>query len=564
MNGEISLAEGEGELIRSTESTDSSDSLPDLDRMTGVNWFGFETGIYVPHGLWLRDYKSMLQQMADLGFNTIRLPFSNEMLDQTPTDGIQINAYGVDDYTGETGLNVELEGLSSLEIMDAIIEEAGNQGLRIVLDCHSREADGYYDETLWYTDDFSEDEWIADWEMLAERYKDTDNVVAYDINNEPHGGYIVDGMSPAATWGFDLEEYGDTNWKAAAERCAQAILDIDPDIFIVIQGVQDYEGSNYWWGSNHAGLNDYPITDLPKNRVIYSVHEYGPEVSSQDWFDDASFPDNLPDVWQEAFWFIYEEELGGLYIGEIGITEESASDTSTIAYQWFTSFLEYAGDKVHFTVWSWNPNSGDTGGILQDDWVSVEEEKYNLFKPYLEGYTDSDDTDDSDETDDSEDDGEEEETVDVSLSYMDGSSGTETNTIAPHLTIQNLGSASLDLSGVTLRYYYTSEPDGDQNVYCDHAGGSIDGTYTDATSTVQFSDVIIEDTSRYCEVSFSSDAPALTEGDELGLQIRITNSLWEDYDQSDDYSYSDTEGSTVVSETIPLYSDGELLFGVLP
>ena len=26
---------------------------------------------------------------------------------------------------------------------------------------------------------------------------------------------------------------------------------------------------------------------------------------------------------------------------------------------------------MSWTWWSWNPNSGDTGGILQDDWTTV-------------------------------------------------------------------------------------------------------------------------------------------------------------------------------------------------
>jgi expansin (peptidoglycan-binding protein) len=36
-----------------------------------------------------------------------------------------------------------------------------------------------------------------------------------------------------------------------------------------------------------------------------------------------------------------------------------------------------------------NPNSGDTGGILKDDWVSVNTAKYNLIKPYLASAGDS-------------------------------------------------------------------------------------------------------------------------------------------------------------------------------
>ena len=45
-------------------------------RIAGVNWFGFETGNYVLHGLWSRDYRDMLNQIKSLGYNTIRMPFS--------------------------------------------------------------------------------------------------------------------------------------------------------------------------------------------------------------------------------------------------------------------------------------------------------------------------------------------------------------------------------------------------------------------------------------------------------------------------------------------------------
>ncbi|MCW5732620.1 MAG: hypothetical protein KIS73_00755 [Enhydrobacter sp.] len=41
-----------------------------------------------------------------------------------------------------------------------------------------------------------------------------------------------------------------------------------------------------------------------------------------------------------------------------------------------------AGDKgVSWTFWSWNPNSGDTGGILKDDWTGVNHNKLDYLKP---------------------------------------------------------------------------------------------------------------------------------------------------------------------------------------
>ena len=41
-------------------------------RITGVNWFGLETSNFAPHGLWTRSMSSMLDQIRDLGYNTIR------------------------------------------------------------------------------------------------------------------------------------------------------------------------------------------------------------------------------------------------------------------------------------------------------------------------------------------------------------------------------------------------------------------------------------------------------------------------------------------------------------
>src|SRR5512145_3120231 len=48
--------------------------------LSGLNWFGFETASSVPHVLWTRNWKSVLNQIKRRGYNVIRLPFSNAML----------------------------------------------------------------------------------------------------------------------------------------------------------------------------------------------------------------------------------------------------------------------------------------------------------------------------------------------------------------------------------------------------------------------------------------------------------------------------------------------------
>src|ERR1044072_547242 len=63
----------------STKKGEIVDSQGHKVVLTGVNWFGSETGTFAPHGLWARSWESMLDQMAKQGFNTIRFPYSNEM-----------------------------------------------------------------------------------------------------------------------------------------------------------------------------------------------------------------------------------------------------------------------------------------------------------------------------------------------------------------------------------------------------------------------------------------------------------------------------------------------------
>ena len=356
---------------------------PSGPRLTGVNWFGFETGNFFPHGLWARDYRSMLRQIKDLGFNSVRLPWCNDMLTAIPT-GIQVNAYGTDPYTQEAGLNLDLAGLSSLQVMDKILDECHRIGLKVILDNHSRAHDGYMNETLWYTSTYSEETWISDWVSLIDRYKNNPAVVAADLKNEPHGNTTT-GMKPPATWGYDQASYGVTDWRKAAVKCAQAILAVNPAIITIVEGVENYRGDNYWWGGNLEGVLDAPIgeSEIAAANLWYSAHEYGPEVYAQSWFTAPNFPDNLPGIWDSKFWFIQKQGIAPLFFGEFGIKEASAADPSSAPYKWLTKFMDYVGKDASWTFWCMNPNSGDTEGILKDDWLTVNQAKYNLIKPYL-------------------------------------------------------------------------------------------------------------------------------------------------------------------------------------
>ena len=208
------------------------DDSGNMARLTGVNWFGFETAQLSPHGLWARDYRSMMHQIADLGFNTVRIPWCNDMLREGAVTQ-SINSYGADPYDGNDPLNEALVGKSPIEVMDLIIDAAAEYGLKVMLDNHSRNHDGYMEEDLWYTDSTSEDQWIEDWVFMADRYKGNTTVIAFDLNNEPHDD---------ATWGTGSAA---TDWNKAAERCGAAIQQVNPDVLIVIEGVEALHGAEH-------------------------------------------------------------------------------------------------------------------------------------------------------------------------------------------------------------------------------------------------------------------------------------------------------------------------------
>jgi endoglucanase len=62
-----------------TNGTQIVDAYDHPVRIAGINWFGFESSTYVVHGLGQRDYRDLLNQVKSLGYNTIRLPFSDQL-----------------------------------------------------------------------------------------------------------------------------------------------------------------------------------------------------------------------------------------------------------------------------------------------------------------------------------------------------------------------------------------------------------------------------------------------------------------------------------------------------
>ena len=334
--------------INGTEIYDSNDYK---FKISGINWFGFETSNYAPHGLWTRNYKEMMNQMIKLGYNTIRLPYSNDIFDNSKKPN------GIDFWK-----NKELENLTPLQIMDKILIYAEKIGIKIILDRHR--PDSWGQSELWYSQSCSENKWIEDWKFLANRYKNNNAIIGADLHNEPYG---------SACWGCGNLKL---DWKIAATKAGNAILSICSHWFIIVEGIQTFENNWYWWGGNLRGVKKYPIILSIPNRIIYSTHDYPSSVSWQQWFYTSDYPNNLEKIWDENWGYIQKENIAPILIGEFGSKLENDSDKI-----WLNKLINYIKkNNFHWTYWCWNPNSGDTNGLLLDDWNSINYQKHNLLK----------------------------------------------------------------------------------------------------------------------------------------------------------------------------------------
>ncbi len=370
--------------------------------ITGCNWFGYNVGSQVFDGVWSQNMHSMLTQIADHGFNFLRVPMSTEILlqwkngDPDPAQP-KVNQYENPELTLE-----KVEGgtvMYSFDIWNQAVEWCRELGIKIMIDIHSAEtASAGHQVSLWYTDKFTTEDWCTALEWFADYYKDDDTILAIDLKNEPHG--TADTPNLMAKWDNSTDP---TNWKYAAETCAARVLAKNPELLIMVEGTEVYpkfeEGADWnsqnidysrypysyyhhtWWGGNFRGAKDYPI-DLGKyqSQLVYSPHDYGPLVWEQEWFYEGFTQETLlKDCWYDNWFFLQDEGVAPLLMGEWGGFMDGAENEAWMIY--LRDFM--IENRIHHTFWCFNENSGDTGGLVYDNFGKWDEAKYALVEPSL-------------------------------------------------------------------------------------------------------------------------------------------------------------------------------------
>ena len=366
--------------------------------LTGANWFGFNCSERVFHGLWNANMKNVVEGMADHGINLVRVPISTELLlEWKAGKKVKVN---VNSYANPELKRADGSDMDSREIFDVFLAMCKENGIKVMMDLHSADANNSgHNYNVWYgPKGFTTEDWIEGWTWFVKEYKDDDTIIACDLKNEPHGKYSQ-ADSNAAKWDDSTDE---NNWRYAAGRCGKAILDINPNLLIMVEGIEETPrpGYNYnsgtqnpnateaelkyyggWWGGNLRNAGTYPV-DLGKyqSQLVYSPHDYGPLVYKQTWFDkDFTEQSLLDDVWYDSWFYLQDQNIAPLLIGEWGGFMDGGDNEKYLNLM--SEFI--AKNHINHTFWCINPNSGDTGGLLKDDWATWDTAKYNMMKKTL-------------------------------------------------------------------------------------------------------------------------------------------------------------------------------------
>ncbi|GIH92918.1 cellulose binding domain-containing protein [Planobispora siamensis] len=139
------------------------------------------------------------------------------------------------------------------------------------------------------------------------------------------------------------------------------------------------------------------------------------------------------------------------------------------------------------------------------------------------------------------------------LQYKNSSTGATTAQAEPWFKLTNTGTTSIPLNQVKIRYYFTG--DTAYRFACSWAVvgcSTVTGQFATLSSPVPTAD-------RYLEVGFTSGtlAPGANTGD---MQLRFHRADWQNFTQSDDYSFG-TQTSYTDWSKVAVYVGGQLAWG---
>jgi len=311
-------------------------------KLACVNWAGAEQRDGVIGGLQHQKAEDIAGVFAHMGFNCIRILWSVWAVQTNPIVDASGRTQGTLRGPPEGDLlaaNPELKGKSSLEILDAAVAACAAKQLMVVLDNHMSDGDWMGgvqpdDNGLWYNDRWPESEWLSAHRKIAARYKDQPYVVGCELRNELRPSF-VGGQTVQPQWGTGGPNL---DWHAAAVRGGEAVLEVDPDLLIFVDGLA--------FATDLTGVEQLPVELSVPHKVVYAAHDYY-------WPWQPSDYDGLAKALDRQWGYIKTEGkryTAPVWVGEFGTWHDPKMGTLNTG--WFPSLLRYLEDRdLDFSYW---------------------------------------------------------------------------------------------------------------------------------------------------------------------------------------------------------------------
>jgi len=257
------------------------DANNEVFHLQGVNWWGANGSQYpysefhskgvnthaMPFGIHLQHIDTIVSAIKKAGFNTLRLPFSNQMLHDSTR--------AIKEWIGP---NSFLEGKTPLEVMDEVISRFSDAGICVLLNNHSTTTHwccNFDYNGLWYGKNKFYDQttlqWISDWMFLANRYKFNPWVIGADLRNEVRPQRTSYFLPRNPTWGRKNKR----DWHRAATQAGNAIHEVNRNWLIVVEGINARVNPLMQLSFPHLKpIRKRPVILNIPNKLVYEVHNY--------------------------------------------------------------------------------------------------------------------------------------------------------------------------------------------------------------------------------------------------------------------------------------------------
>ena len=316
-------------------------------RLKGINWNGVESDCRVVHGLWENSVDFYLDLLTLHDFNALRIPVPFEVMEDLSLP-LKPSCVSADPFfSPDTNVGTFLRWF---------LAKAKDRGMFVVFDLHTIQ--GQITESV-FTAEVSEDRIMRAWANFAETFGGTSNVMGFEIKNEPHGVLST---------------------PAFHDHCAKVIarvLDKTPLFhglfFIDGTSMSSVDGNAAPWGGTFESISNLCSDDalcamnIP-GKLVFSPHVYGPDVRGTTALGEDEH------TLFRRFGFIKTHEFfneSAIVVTEFGgKMVEGSSD-----HAFFDTWLAYINDhglNAGAFFWTFPPTSFDTGGLLMDDFATLD------------------------------------------------------------------------------------------------------------------------------------------------------------------------------------------------